>query len=218
VSALLAALLATLLAAMLPLAVMAASGLPPAVAIIPDQPGPGGRAEISGLDFPAGASIELMLVTNAGVTPLGTATASTTGTFRQAVTLPSTVVPGWWEIRATGPGDTIAVRLFKPGAPVVVPPAPAGQAADPAPLVAAEPEKPAPAAPPGAFDGTDLVAAAVLIGLLLGIALVFFRTWRALRFRSPGPAPRRRPSRRSGGDDDLPAGDDPIWSGAGGSR
>jgi hypothetical protein len=207
---LLPGLLAAALLATAPLTVGAAPGLPPAVAVTPDQPGPGAEVEVSGLDFPPEARIELLLITNAGVTPLGEAATSTTGAFRHVITLPQVQVPGWWEIRATGPGDAIAVRLFKPGAPVARPVAPPeGSVAEPAAAAAASGNA-GPAEVGEPLPSTDLIVMAILGVLLGGIAVVTVVAWRSTRRRGPGPDPV--------GDPDLPAGDDPIWSGARGSR
>src|SRR5687768_3636258 len=94
-------------------AATAASGLPPTIAMNPETAGPGATVEIVGLDFPAEGAIELQVTTTAGPVSLGTTVASEGGYFRQAVTLPLDVEPGFWEVRATGPGGAAAVHIFE---------------------------------------------------------------------------------------------------------
>jgi hypothetical protein len=186
-------------------AAAAGSGLPPTVSINPAEPAPGTQVQVTGLDFPPSSPIELRLVTDAGVTTLGTVTTTDNGMFAQVVSLPATVVPGYWEMRASGPDRAVAVRLFVPSA------APAGAA--PAPD-AETTTATVPGVAPG-LAGTpvpqespllpnDLIVVVVLLGLAIGIAVAAFFTWRVTHRRE--------------GDPNLPQGDDPIWSGVRGSR
>jgi hypothetical protein len=98
-----------------PLAASAASGLPATITMNPASAGPGAVVEVVGLDFPPEGSVELQVTTTAGPVALGTTQATSGGYFRQAVTLPSDVEPGFWELRATGSGGVTAVHIFEAG-------------------------------------------------------------------------------------------------------
>ena len=106
-------LVLAIVALSVPVAASAASGLPPTIAMNPEAAGPGTVVEIVGLDFPPDGAIELKVTTTAGPVSLGTTVATHGGYFRQAVTLPPEVAPGFWELRATGPGGATAVHIFE---------------------------------------------------------------------------------------------------------
>ena len=110
-----------------PLAASAASGLPASITMNPADAGPGSVVEVVGLDFPPEGTIQLQVTTTAGPVLLGTTEATSGGYFRQPVTLPADVEPGFWELRATGPGGVTAVHIFEAGviAPVAAAAAPA---------------------------------------------------------------------------------------------
>jgi hypothetical protein len=191
------ALAAVLLAvACVPLAVGAASGLPPTVTLSPPLAGPGSRVDVVGLDFPAGQQVALQLTTTAGPVALGTTLVEEGGYFRQQVTFPTDLAPGFWELRATAPGGAVAVHIF--------------EALDPARLAARSGTAPAPAgsgatpAPPSDAPLLDPNAVTVLVLVLFAVLLAGAAAFVWLQTH-------RRP--RQG---DLPAGDDPIWSGVGG--
>jgi hypothetical protein len=169
-------------------AASAASGLPPTIAMNPATAGPGSVVEVVGLDFPPDGSIELQVTTTAGPVSLGSTVATQGGYFRQAVTLPGDVEPGFWELRATGPGGSTAVHIFE--AKVVA------AAADPNAAAVAAAAGPAPLIDP------NLVVTLVMLLLLVVIvcAAVFVYGVTHRRQGQPG----------------MPVGDDPIWSGAGG--
>src|SRR5262245_35815417 len=110
-------LVLALVALSLPLAAAsAATGLPATITMNPPSAGPGSVVEVVGLDFPPEGTVELQVTTTAGPVVLGTTKATSGGYFRQAVTLPTDVEPGFWELRATGPGGATAVRIFEAGA------------------------------------------------------------------------------------------------------
>jgi hypothetical protein len=167
-------------------AASAASGLPATITMTPDNAAPGTVVEVVGLDFPPEGTVELQVTTTAGPVALGTTTATSGGYFRQAVTLPTDVEPGFWELRATGPGGVAAVQIFEAGAAAGV--ADTGVA----PVAAAS----APLIDP------NLVVTIVLLLLLIVMvcAAVFV-------YGVTHAQPRKG---------SLPVGDDPIWSGAGG--
>ena len=168
-------------------AASAASGLPPTIAMNPETAGPGAVVEIVGLDFPAEGAIELLVTTTAGPVSLGTTVASPGGYFRQAVTLPIDVEPGFWELRASGPAGATAVHIFEARTMT-------SAAQDAGAGSAAAANGPTPLIDP------NLVVTLVmlLLGIVIVCAAVFVYT-----------VTHGRPGERG-----LPIGDDPIWSGA----
>ena len=179
-----------LIALSFPIAASAASGLPPTIAMNPAAAGPGAVVEIVGLDFPPDGAIELQVTTTAGPVSLGTTVATTGGYFRQAVTLPLDVQPGFWELSATGPAGATAVHIFEARTMAST----AAQDASSAAVAAA--------AGPAPLVDPNLVVTLVMLLLLVVIvcAAVFVYT---VTHRRQGQA-------------GMPIGDDPIWSGAGG--
>jgi hypothetical protein len=167
-------------------AASAASGLPPTIAMNPATAGPGAVVEVVGLDFPANGTIELQVTTTAGPVVLGTTVATDGGYFRQAVTLPVDVEPGFWELRASGPGAATAVHIFEARSL-----AGSTQAVDAAALLA---DAPAPLIDP------NLVVTLVMLLLMIVIVCAGVFVW-TVTHRREGQA-------------GMPLGDDPIWSGA----
>ena len=169
-----------------PLAAFGASGLPATISMNPATAGPGTRVEVVGLDFAAGQDVDLQLTTTTGPIHLATATTEDGGYFRHSVTLPADVAPGFWELRATGPGGAVAVLIFEAGEAVLAA----------APVEAAD----ATLAAAGGSTSGDLLVVLVLLLLVGGIAaaagFVYYQTHRS--DDQPGMA----------------AGEDPIWSGA----
>ena len=109
-----ALLMVTLLALLAtPVAMFAASGLPATLTMTPDVAGPGQQVEVTGLDFPANAAVDLQLTSVAGAVSLGTAQTAEGGFFRQTLTLPADAAAGYWELRATGADGSVAVHLFE---------------------------------------------------------------------------------------------------------
>ena len=123
----------------------------------------------------------------AGPVHLGTAHTEDGGFFRQLVTLPSDAPAGFWELRATGAGGSVAVQLFEAGEAAVAAPTGNGEATTVA-------------AAGGGSTGSDLLVLLVLLLLVGGIAaaaaFVYYQTHRDMS--EPG----------------MGAGDDPIWGGA----
>jgi hypothetical protein len=148
-----------------------------------------------GLDFPAGQQVALQLTTTAGPVALGTTLVQEGGYFRQQVTLPSDIAPGYWELRATAPGGAVAVHIF--------------EALDPTRLatgdgLAATGDEGAVSTGPAEAPLVDPNLVTILVLLLFGALLAGAATFVWLQTHQ---------RRRQG---DLPVGDDPIWSGAGG--
>jgi hypothetical protein len=185
-------LVLALVALSVPVAASAASGLPPTIAMNPEAAGPGAVVEIVGLDFPPDGAIELQVTTTAGPVSLGTTVATQGGYFRQAVTLPTDVQPGFWELRATGPSGATAVHIFEARTMA------AGSAQDANAAAVAAASGPSPLVDP------NLVVTLVMLLLLVVIvcAAVFVYGVTHRREGQPG----------------MPVGDDPIWSGAGSSE
>lgn len=165
----------------------AASGLPASITISPETAEPGDLVQVAGLDFPAGETIQLQLTTTAGAVHLGTASTADGGYFRQAVTLPTDVAPGFWELRATAPDGSVGVLIFE-----------AGEAA-PA-LVAGAATAEADTAARGGLSGTDMMVMLVAVLLVAGVGGAFAYAWFVTH----------RDSREPG----MGAGDDPIWGGS----
>jgi hypothetical protein len=165
-------------------AASAASGLPATIMMNPENAGPGSVVEVVGLDFPPDGTVELQVTTTAGPVALGSTEATSGGYFRQAVTLPSDVEPGFWELRATGPGGVAAVHIFEAG---VVTTAAVGAAA---PVATGS----------GALIDPNLVTTLVMLLLLIVIVCAAVFVY-GVTHKQPG----------QGG---MPVGDDPIWSGA----
>ena len=178
-------LVLALVALSYPLAASAASGLPATITMNPENAGPGSVVEVVGLDFPPEGSVALQVTTTAGPVALATTTATSGGYFRQAVTLPTDVESGFWELRATGAGGVTAVHIFEAGV--------AAAALDAAtqPLATA-------AAP---LIDPNLVVTLVMLLLLIVIVCAAVFVY-GVTHRPPGQK-------------GLPVGDDPIWSGAG---
>ncbi|CAN5574189.1 hypothetical protein BH24CHL9_BH24CHL9_16110 [soil metagenome] len=187
-------LLSVALAVMLhALAASAASGLPPTITMSPGQAGPGSEVEVLGLDFPAAVEVDLLLTTTAGPVALGTATTGEGGYFRQPVTFPAEIAPGFWELRATAPGGAIAVTIFEAEAPGAV----AGVQGE-AMVAAAAESLPS----SGALIDPNLAVVLVLILLLVAVGGCATFVWYQTHRREGEPG--------------MSTGDDPIWSGAGG--
>jgi hypothetical protein len=171
-----------------PMAALAASGLPATITMTPTESGPGSSVEIVGLDFPGSQAIELQLTTTAGPLHLGTATTEEGGYFRHALTLPSDVAPGFWELRATAPDGAVAVHIFEATV--------AGSAS--APIA---PEAVVSESGGSSFATADLLVVLVLLLLVGGVggaaAFVWYQTHRRDNVQ-PG----------------MGAGDDPIWGGS----
>lgn len=181
-------LASTLIALLLaPVAVLAASGLPSTITMTPAAAGPGSTVEVVGLDFPAGATVDLQLTTTAGAVPLGTATVEDGGYFRQSVSFPTEVSPGFWELRASV-GDAVAVTIFE---------ATAGSAGPIEAATSIAATAAAGAAGPGGSDLIVLLVLAVLAGVIGGAGAFVWRQTHAPM-----------------GDPGMASGDDPIWSGA----
>jgi hypothetical protein len=109
-----------------PLAASASSGLPSTVTMYPETAGPGTTVELTGLDFPGDAIVELELTTADGTIPLTTVRTATGGHFRSVMSLPVTATEGAWQLRAVGPDGSTATYAFTTSvgiAPVVVDPA-----------------------------------------------------------------------------------------------
>lgn len=162
------------------------SGLPASITISPDGAQPGAEVQVAGLDFPSGQTVQLQLTTTAGAIALGTAVTEDGGYFRQNVTLPADIPPGFWELRATAPDGSVAVLIFESGAAAPALPA------DAAPPTVAE------AAAEG-FSGVDIMVMLVVALLVSGIGGAFAYAWFVIR--------------REGRQPGMGAGDDPIWSG-----
>lgn len=168
-----------------PIAVLAASGLPATITMLPEQAGPGASVEVTGLDFAPDQAVELRLTTTAGPVDLGTATTVDGGFFRQSVTLPTDAPIGYWELRATGADGSVAVHLF--------------ESVDATPLAGAE-VTPAVAPAAGGNSVGDIVVmlvfALLIAGVGGGVAYVVYQN----RVGSSQPG--------------MSAGADPIWSGS----
>lgn len=180
-------LASTLVALILtPMAAMAASGLPSTITMSPESAGPGTAVEIVGVDFPGGQALELQLTTTAGPVLLAQTTVEDGGYFRQNITFPADIAPGFWELRATAANGTAAVHIFE-----------AAGAAVSAAVVTATSASPATGS--GAIDGTliTLVVLALLIG---GIGGASFYVYQQIRHPHVDPG--------------MASGDDPIWAGA----
>jgi hypothetical protein len=108
-------LVLALLALSHPLAASAASGLPASITMNPANASPGSVVEVVGLDFPPDGTVQLQVTTTAGPVIVGTIEATSGGYFRHPVTLPRDVEPGFWELRATGPGGVTAAHIFEAG-------------------------------------------------------------------------------------------------------
>lgn len=173
-------------------AASAASGLPATITMNPAQAGPGSQVEILGLDFPAASEVELLLTTTAGPVPLATATTGEGGYFRQLVTFPADVAPGFWELRASAPGGVVAVSIFE----AQVPAAAGGDAAVSAGSGAvAQPSS-------GALIDPNLVVLLVLLLLASAVGGAATFVWYQTHRRDSQPG--------------MGSGDDPIWGGASG--
>jgi hypothetical protein len=180
-------LASTLVALILtPMAAMAASGLASTITMSPESAGPGTAVEVVGIDFPGGQPVELQLTTLAGPVPLAQTTVQDGGYFRQNITFPADIAPGFWELRATAADGTAAVHIFEATGAVVT-----------ASIV--EPTSGAQAAGSGSVDGTliTLIVLALLIG---GIGGASFYVYKQIRHPHVDPG--------------MAAGDDPIWAGA----
>lgn len=184
-------LASTLVALLLaPMAAMAASGLPSTITMSPASAGPGSVVEVVGIDFPGGQQLELQLTTTAGPVSLATTTVEEGGYFRQSVTFPADVAPGFWELRATAANGTAAVQIFESTAGTAIAPA-AEQVAATTPAAVGS----------GALDGNliTLIVLALLIGGVGGAAVYVYQ-----QIRHPKVDP------------GMAAGEDPIWAGASG--
>lgn len=191
-------LMACAVVIVLPVTVGAASGLPPTVTLLPDPAGPGMAVDVSGLDFPASGEVRFHLITTERIVPLGATRASDTGTIRTSVTMPTDLPIGVWELRATGPDDAVAVRLFKAiEPPPPVDPAAAGEGDPAAEGTASHASTPA-------SGGSDLLVILIVLGVLGAVVTAAVVAWRIVRRGDHQPG--------------MPAGDDPIWSGVKGSR
>jgi hypothetical protein len=100
--------LALLLAAPI---VAAAAGVP-TITMYPETAGPGATIEVTGIDFPPGREVQLMLATPDGTVPLTSALASATGDFREIVALPPTARGGAWQLQAVGGDGAVAGVSF----------------------------------------------------------------------------------------------------------
>lgn len=166
-------------------AASAASGLPASIAMNSEDAGPGSVVEVVGLDFPPEGTIQLQVTTTAGPVLLGTTEATSGGYFRHPVTLPADVEPGFWELRATGPGGVTAVHIFEAGAI--------------APVAAA-------AAPAAATSSSSLIDPNLVVTLVMLLLLIVIVCAAVFVYGVT-----HRPAGQKG----MPVGDDPIWSGAG---
>jgi hypothetical protein len=176
------------------MAASAASGLPPTITMNPGQAGPGSQVEVLGLDFPAATQVELLLTTTAGPVPLGSATTGEGGYFRQVVTFPPEVAPGFWELRASAPGGVVAVTIFE----AEVPSAAAGPDAGAQTATTAA----AAQASSGTLIDPNLVVMLVLLLLVVAVGGAATFVWYQTHRREGEPG--------------MGTGDDPIWSGASG--
>jgi hypothetical protein len=184
----LASTLVALVAA--PIVAFAASGLPSSITMTPERAGPGTLVEVVGLDFPDGQAVVLQLTTTAGAVQLATTTAEDGGYFRQSLTLPAGIAPGFWELRATAASGAVAVHIFESTQGVAAP-VPAD--------VGAVTANPVTEDGSGLFDA-DLVVVLVLVLLIGVIGVAAAYVWQQMG--------------RSEGQPGMPHGDDPIWSGA----
>jgi len=185
----LALTLVTLLIA--PIASLASSGLPATVTMYPESAGPGEVVEVTGLDFPAEAAVELKLTTSASTVPLIGVTTSLDGSFRELVTLPADAPPGVWELNATAPGGVVAAHAFDTTGMM-----------DAAALAEADPATDATAETTAGSGNSigDIAFMLVIAGVLGAISIAGMFAW--LQVRADGPQP------------GMGAGSDLIWSGS----
>ena len=108
-----------------PIAAMAASGLPATITMTAESAGPGATVEVTGVDFPTNAAVELQLSTADGTVHLGTATTTDGGYFREVLTLPVGAPVGSWELRAAAPDGSNATLAFAVAATDATAPEPA---------------------------------------------------------------------------------------------
>jgi hypothetical protein len=166
------------------------SGLPATLGMEPATAGPGAQVEVSGLDFPAGESVDLQVATSAGPVHLATVTVADGGYFRQPVTLPADAPTGAWELRATAADGTTAVHVFETGpAPIIAEPA-----APPADTASAT-------TTPVGNSPTDIMVMLTFALLIAAVGGALAYAWYLTHDGSRQPG--------------MGAGDDPIWSNAG---
>lgn len=195
-----AALLVAMVAVITPVVTAAGSGLPPSINVLPERPLRGSDVEVTGLDFPPGGLVELHLIGISGGLPLGTVRADARGRFRHSAAIPGDLSDEVWELRATGPGDAVAVRLFRPAHPTAIITGEAGATRVDAAADASDADADA-AAAAGRSGGTDLVVLLIVAVLVVSVAGATMAGWWIVR----------RGDRQPG----MPAGDDPIWGGSG---
>jgi hypothetical protein len=175
--------------AMFSFAAAAASGLPATITMRPASAGPGSVVEVVGLDFPAEQAVELQLTTTAGPVHLATAMTEAGGYFRQRVTMPRDVEPGFWELRATAANGVAAAQIFEASAPAAVV-APDAEAAgtNEAPVAA------------GTSSGANLLVMFVLLFTFGAIALAATFVYYKVHHPEIDPG--------------MSSAEDPIWGGA----
>lgn len=170
-------------------AAAAASGLPASITMRPASAGPGSAVEVVGLDFPAEQAVEIQLTTTAGPVHLATAMTEAGGYFRQRVTMPRDVEPGFWELRATATNGVAAAQIFEASAPAAV--------AAPDVAAVSTSEDPVPA---GNNSGANLLVMFVLLftfgAIVIAAAFVYYR----LHHPETDPG--------------MASAEDPIWGGA----
>jgi len=196
--AVLALTFVTLLA--IPVTALAQSGLPATVTMFPEAAGPGATVEVTGLDYPANATVELMVATPAGTVPVATATSGAGGSFRKVVTLPAGVPEGGWQLHAISSDGTNASYGFDTGDATAAPVLAASEVVSEAavePIAAAAAATAASAVNGNSFsDGIVLVILGVVLGAVM-IGSMF--AWRLVHEEGWQPG--------------MGAGEDLIWSG-----
>ncbi len=175
-----------------PVVAMASSGLPATITMKPAAAGPGSTVEVTGIDFPGDQLVEVLLFTSAGSSDLAVIMASDEGYFRSFVTLPSDTPAGLWEMRASALDGTTASHAFDAAS------APTVDAAG-AVTLSAE----ASLAGRSGNSSTDIMVMLVLAVLLAAVGGAAAYAWREVHSEGRQPG--------------MGAGDDPIWSFAGGS-
>ncbi len=175
-----------------PVVAMASSGLPATITMRPAAAGPGSTVEVTGIDFPADQLVEVQLSTSAGSSDLAVVMASDEGYFRSFVPLPSDTPSGLWELRAVALDGTTASHAFDAASAAVVDAARAVNLSAEASLVGRS-----------GNSSTDIMVMLVLAVLLAAVGGAAAYAWREVHSEGRQPG--------------MGAGDDPIWSLAGGA-
>lgn len=187
-----AVLLALVSLLVTPVIATASSGLPATITMRPAAAGPGSTVEVTGIDFPADQLVEVQLSTSAGSSDLAVVMASDDGYFRSFVPLPSDTPSGLWELRAVALDGTTASHAFDAASAAVVDAARAVNLSAEASLVGRS-----------GNSSTDIMVMLVLAVLLAAVGGAAAYAWREVHSEGRQPG--------------MGAGDDPIWSLAGGA-